>query len=309
MSKFVVTGGAGFIGSHVVEELLRYNHKVVVFDNLISGSEENIAHVRDRIEFLKEDIRDRAALKSAFKGVDFVLHQAALRSVPKSFDAPEDYIDVNIKGTFNVFEVAKEMGVKRVVYASSSSVYGNSQSFPQHETDLTEPISPYAISKLDNELLGGVFSRNFGLHTVGLRYFNVYGPRQDPTSQYAAVVAIFCKRMNKGLPPEIHGNGHQARDFTYVKDVASANIAACMAKAGPSNGKVFNVSGGSSVSVLNIVDCINKHLGKKIQPTFLPRRTGDVDKTQGSNKRIIKVCNWRPVVPFEKGIKITLEHF
>lgn len=308
MIKFVVTGGAGFIGSHIVEELLKYNYQVTVVDNLLEGREENIAHVRDKIDFRKADIRDKAALKDAFANADYVLHQAALRSVPKSFDAPADYIDVNIQGTYNVFEIAKEANVKRVIYASSSSVYGNSNSFPQKESDPTKPISPYAITKLNNEHFAKVFSTNFGLFTVGLRYFNVFGPRQDPASQYAAVIAIFCKRMKNGQSPIIHGAGDQSRDFTYVKDVVEANIAACFAPP-EANGRAFNVCNGSNISVLNVAQAINKIQKTKILPTFQPRRQGDVDKTHGSNKDMIDICKWKAKYSFEEGLKKTLEYF
>lgn len=306
--KFVVTGGAGFIGSHIVEELLKYNYHVTVIDNLLEGKEENLAHVMDRIEFIKGDIRDKAALKQAFVGADFVLHQAGLRSVAKSFDAPEDYIDVNIRGTYNVFQIAKEMNVKRVVYASSSSVYGNSTSFPQKESDQTSPISPYAITKLNNEHFGQLFSRSLGLFTVGLRYFNVFGPRQDPANQYAAVIAIFCKRMKSGQAPVVDGTGEQARDFTYVKDVVEANIAACHASP-EASGRIFNVCNGTSVSVLNVVDAINKLNGTKIKPSFAPKRAGDVDKTHGSNKNIQDVCRWRSKYTFEEALRRTLDYF
>lgn len=308
MTKFVVTGGAGFIGSHIVEELLRFNYDVTVLDNMLEGKEENIAHVKDRIEFIKGDIRDRAALKHAFKNADFVLHQAALRSVPKSFDDPAAYIDVNILGTYNVFDIAKEMGVKRVVYASSSSVYGNSSTFPQREIHPTAPISPYAITKLNNELWGQLFAKNLGLFTVGLRYFNVFGPRQDPGSQYAAVIAIFCKRMKQGLSPVVHGTGDQSRDFTYVKDVVEANIACCFAPP-DANGRTFNVSEGKSISIKNIIQAINNLQNTKLLPQFDPRRTGDVDKTQGSSIDLQTICKWRPRYSFEEGLKKTLDFF
>lgn len=306
--KFVVTGGAGFIGSHITEELLKYNYHVTVVDNLIEGSESNIAHIRDKIEFIKGDIRDKAVLKTAFNKADYVLHQGALRSVPKSFLAIQDYVDVNTVGTLNVLEIAKEMGVKRVVYASSSSVYGNSNRFPQKETDPPEPISPYAITKLNNEHFGAIFSKNFGLFTVGLRYFNVFGPRQDPNSEYAAVIAIFCKRMKNGQSPIVHGSGDQSRDFTFVKDVVEANLAACFAPP-EANGRLFNVSAGISISLLNVVQAINRIQGTKISPTFASRRNGDVDKTCGSNASIHTICKWKPRWSFEDGLKKTWDYF
>lgn len=308
MIKIVVTGGAGFIGSHIAEELVKYKYNVTILDNLSEGREQNIAHIMDRIEFIKGDIRDRSILKRTFAGADYVLHQAALRSVPKSFEFPADYIDVNISGTFNVFEIAKETGVKRVVYASSSSVYGKTVSFPQKETDPSLPISPYAATKLSTEHFGRIFSSDFGLSTVGLRYFNVFGPRQNPNSQYAAVIALFCKKMKEGLKPTIHGTGNQSRDFTFVKDVVEANLAACFAP-DEASGLSFNVAGGLSISIRDIVHAINKIQGTNIVPVFIEKRQGDVQRTQGCNTLFKEICNWHQKYEFEEALKQTLEYF
>ena len=307
METYLVTGGAGFIGSNIVEGLLEKGHKVKVIDNFLTGKRENIAPFLNDIELVEKDIRDIEAVKGAMAGVDYVLHQAALRSVPKSVDNPVLSNDINVTGTLNILMAAKETGVKRVVYASSSSAYGDCNTFPEKEDFLPGPISPYAVAKLTGEYYGYTFSKTFGLEVVSLRYFNVFGPRQNPESKYSAVIPAFMARMLNGEPPIIEGNGHQSRDFTYVANVVAANLAAAKAKG--VSGEVINVACGNSHSVLDIVEHLNKLLGKKIEPEFAPVRRGDVRKTMADITKMKKMLKIQPQVDFGTGLKKTLEWF
>ena len=307
MKTYLVTGGAGFIGSNIVEELLKKGHRVKVMDNFITGKRENIAPFLDDIELIEDDVRDFEAVKKAAKGADYVLHQAALRSVPKSVDDPVLTNDININGTLNILLASKKMGVKRVVYASSSSVYGDCDVFPEKEDFVPKPISPYAVSKLTGEHYGYTFSQTFGLEVVSLRYFNVFGPRQNPESKYSAVIPAFISRMLKGKPPVIEGDGNQSRDFTYVGNVVDANLAA--AKTKDISGEIFNIACGESYSVLYIVEHLNKLLGKKITPKFAPTRKGDVRKTIADISKMKKLLKVEPKVDFKSGLKKTLEWF
>jgi UDP-glucose 4-epimerase len=307
METYLVTGGAGFIGSNIVEELLKKGHRVKVMDNFITGKRENIAPFLDDIELIEDDVRDFEAVKKAAKGADYVLHQAALRSVPKSVDDPVLTNDININGTLNILLASKKMGVKRVVYASSSSVYGDCDVFPEKEDFVPKPISPYAVSKLTGEHYGYTFSQTFGLEVVSLRYFNVFGPRQNPESKYSAVIPAFISRMLKGKPPVIEGDGNQSRDFTYVGNVVDANLAA--AKTKDISGEIFNIACGESYSVLYIVEHLNKLLGKKITPKFAPTRKGDVRKTIADISKMKKLLKVEPKVNFKSGLKKTLEWF
>jgi len=307
METYLVTGGAGFIGSNIVEELLKKGHRVKVMDNFVTGKRENIAPFLDDIELIEDDVRDFEAVKKAAKGADYVLHQAALRSVPKSVDDPVLTNDININGTLNILLASKKMGVKRVVYASSSSVYGDCDVFPEKEDFVPKPISPYAVSKLTGEHYGYTFSQTFGLEVVSLRYFNVFGPRQNPESKYSAVIPAFISRMLKGKPPVIEGDGNQSRDFTYVGNVVDANLAA--AKTKDISGEIFNIACGESYSVLYIVEHLNKLLGKKITPKFAPTRKGDVRKTIADISKMKKLLKVEPKVNFKSGLKKTLEWF
>jgi UDP-glucose 4-epimerase len=307
METYLITGGAGFIGSNIVEELLKQGHKVKVIDNFITGKRENIEPFLKDIELFEKDIRDIEAVKRSMKNVDYVLHQAALRSVPKSVDDPFLTNDINVSGTLNVLMAAKHTGIKRVVYASSSSVYGDCREFPEREDFILKPISPYAVSKLTGEYYAYTFSKTFGLEAVSLRYFNVFGPRQNPESKYSAVIPAFISRMLQGKPPVIEGDGKQSRDFTYVKNVVSANLAAAKAKG--ADGEAFNVACGNSYSVLDIVSHLNKFLGKKFEPEFAPPRRGDVQKTIADISKMKKLLKVEPTVDFESGLKKTLEWF
>src|SRR3989338_8056193 len=248
MALYLVTGGAGFIGSNIVEELVRRKEGVRVLDSFITGKKENLEPFSGKVEVIEGDIRDRDILRSALKGVDFVLHQAALRSVPKSVEDPFTTNDINVFGTLNLLAAARDAGVKRVVYASSSSVYGYAKKFPQKETHLTMPISPYGVSKLAAENYCVTFAKTFGLETVSLRYFNVFGPRQNPESKYSAVIPAFIFKMLKGERPLVDWDGKQSRDFTYIANVVEANLKACSVPG--ISGEVFNVACGETTSVI-----------------------------------------------------------
>ncbi len=307
MAHYLVTGGAGFIGSNIVEELVRRDHKVRVLDNFITGKKENIAPFLNKIELIEGDIRDGEALDKALKGIDYCLHQAALRSVPKSVDDPFTTNDINVAGTLRLLVAAKEAGVKRLVYASSSSVYGDARKFPQKESDQTSPISPYGVSKLAAENYCVAFAKTFGLETVSLRYFNVFGPRQNPESRYSAVIPAFLFRMMKDLPPVVEWDGKQSRDFTYVANVVAANLKASTAPG--ISGEVINVACGRTNSVIDIVRTLNGILKKDLKPEYAPRRAGDVRKTYASTKKMKDLLNIGKIVEFEEGLRSTVKWF
>ncbi len=307
MSKYLVTGGAGFIGSHIVEELVRCGKKVRVIDNLCTGKREYLNSVKSKIELIIGDIRDLKTLRKAVKGIDYVIHQAALRSVPRSIENPGDTNEVNITGTLNVLIASRDAKVNRVVYASSSSVYGDSKELPKRETLPPAPISPYAVSKLTGEYYCRVFSKTFGLETVSLRYFNVFGPRQDPKSLYAAVVPKFIEWAMKNQKLQIHGDGKQSRDFTYIANVVQANILATKVKR--TNGEAYNVACNERYTVLQIAEAIAKVLEKKLEYNFLPTRKGDVRHTLADISAIKKNLGYSPKVRFMDGMKITVNSF
>jgi len=304
---YLVTGGAGFIGSNITEYLVKNGEKVTVLDNLSEGKLENLAAFKDKILFIKGDIREVKDLDHALKGVDFVLHQAALRSVPKSFDRPLDYNDVNVSGTLKLLMKAKEHGIKRIVFASSSSVYGDRENFPEKEDDSVNPISPYASTKLMGEYYCKLFSNSFGLDTISLRYFNVFGPRQSLDNQYAVVIPKFITSILRDESPPVHGNGTQERDFTFVENVVEANIKAANAR--NISGEVFNVACGRSNTVLSIVDEINKILSKNIKPVFEPKRKGDVRKSLADISNLKSKLGIENFVQFEEGLKKTIKWF
>lgn len=307
MPTYLVTGGAGFIGSNIVEELVRRKEKVRVVDSLITGNIENLKPFSGKITFIKADIRNRKALRKAFKGVDYVIHQAALRSVPRSVDDPFTTNDINVNGTLSVLFEAKAAGVKRVVYASSSSAYGDAKQFPQKETHLPVPISPYGVSKLAAENYCVTFAKTFGLETVSLRYFNVFGPRQNPESKYSAVIPAFLFTMMKGKRPIVEWDGKQSRDFTYVGNVVQANLNACTAPG--ISGEVFNVACGSTVSVIAIVNGLNKLLGTYIKPVYAPKRRGDVRKTYADVSKMKRMLRIKKITTFDEGLKNTVDWF
>lgn len=307
MAKYLVTGGAGFIGSNIVEELVKRRSSVRVLDSLITGNLDNIKPFRKKIDFIKGDIRDKKVLRRALKGIDYVIHQAALRSVPRSVDDPFTTNDINVFGTLNLLMESNKAGVRRVVYASSSSAYGDVKKFPQKETDLPKPISPYGVSKLAAENYCITFARTFGLETVSLRYFNVFGPRQNPESKYSAVIPMFISNMSRGKPPVIEWDGKQSRDFTYVGNVVNANLNACVVPG--ISGEVFNIACGKTTSIMDIVDGINKILKTDIKPVFAPKRSGDVRKTYADVKKMKKALKVTNLVQFEDGLKKTVEWF
>ena len=307
MSKFLITGGAGFIGSNIADKLVESGEKVRIIDNFESGKKEYLESVINDIELIEGDIRDADAMKKATAGMDYVLHLAALRSVPRSVEKPLPTNDVNVAGTLNVLLASRDAGVKRVVYASSSSAYGDSPELPKVETQLPVPVSPYAVSKLAGELYCAVFTRLYGLETVALRYFNVFGPRQDPESEYATVVPKFVLSFIEDGTPEVHGDGTQSRDFTYVSNVVDANIAAATAPG--AGGKMFNVACGERYSILQILETLEKIFGKKIEPRFTPYRSGDVKHTLADVSAAEKVMGYKAAVGFEEGMRRTVDWF
>jgi UDP-glucose 4-epimerase len=307
MAKCLVTGGAGFIGSHLVDALVADRHEVRVLDNLSTGDAANLAGVRDRIELLEADVIDRDAVQEASRGVDWVFHQAALASVPRSVADPLGTHRACVDGTLNVLLAARDTGVKRVVYAASSSAYGNSERLPKRESDLTAPLSPYAVAKLAAEHYCAAFTEVYGLETVQLRYFNIFGPRQPPDSPYAAVIPLFIRAMLSGNAPTIHGDGLQSRDFTYVDNAVQANL---LAAATPGvAGRVYNVACGRRFTLLEIVDAINRLLGTKIRPIFTDPRPGDVRHSEADITRAREELHYAPKVDVEEGLKRCMEYY
>jgi UDP-glucose 4-epimerase len=299
----LVTGGAGFIGSHLVEALVRGGAKVRVVDDLSQGRLENLAKVYRQIEFIHGDLRDTALMRRAMRQVHWVFHQAALRSVPKSVRDPLLYHDINATGTLKLLLLACETGVGRFIHASSSSVYGNQTSLPEREDLICRPQSPYAVSKLVGELYGEMMTRLTGLQTVGLRYFNVFGPRQPLEGEYAVVVPRFITAILKGRPVPIHGDGRQTRDFTYVDDVVQANLKA--ARAQRVAGEVFNVGAGNRHSVRELARLLGKILKRPVMMRFLPERPGDVRHTQADLSKAMRRLGYRPSVSFQEGLRRT----
>lgn len=304
---FLVTGGLGFIGSNIVSELLRRKHEVRVLDNSLTGNRKNLSSGElGEAALFGADIRDLEAIRPAFKDVDFVLHQAALPSVPRSIDDPATSNDINVRGTLNVLLAARDAGAKRLVYASSSSVYGRNPT-PQKENMTPDPLSPYAVTKLVGEHYCRIFNDIYGLETVSLRYFNVFGPRQNPDSQYAAVIPKFIRMMLKGERPAIFGDGEQARDFTYVSNVVSGNILA--AESGKGAGMAFNLSCGRQATVNELAGMLNKLLGTELKPEHLEERPGEIKKSLADISLAKKVLGYEPEVFFKEGLKKTVDWF
>jgi len=307
MTTYLVTGGAGFIGSHVVERLVALGYRVRVLDDLSEGRRENLAAVWDRIEFIEGDLRDPEIVRRAVRDVDYVLHQAALRSVPRSVEDPMTTTAVNVLGTVNLLQAAREAGVRRVVFASSSSVYGETSELPLRESQPPRPISPYAVSKLAGEQYCAVFTKLYGMETVSLRYFNVFGPRQDPRSEYAAVIPRFILAALRGEPLEIHGDGLQSRDFTYVENVVEANLRAATQPG--IAGEVFNIGCGRRYSVLDVKAHLERILGRSLPARHTPPRKGDVRHTQADMSKAEAALGYRPLISFEEGLRRTVEFF
>ncbi len=308
MAKALVTGGAGFIGSHIAEALIKKDYEVRVIDNLFTGKMENLKEAIKDIEFIKGDICDYDLLQKCTKDVDFIFHEAALRNVRVSVERPYDYNKTNITGTLNVLNAAKENNVKRVIFASSSSVYGDSTKYPFNEKQKPAPASPYAITKIAGEYYLNVFYKLYSLETISLRYFTVYGPRQDPKSQYATMIPIVIDKVMNNKNPEIFGNGEQSRDFTYVEDVVNGNLAAMVAgKKACSH--TFNLAGGKSISVNYVCKKINEYLGKKIAAKYVPKKLGDITKTQADPTKAKKMLGFECKVSFDEGLKRTVDWF
>jgi UDP-glucose 4-epimerase len=309
MAKYLITGAAGFIGSHLVHALVERGDEVRALDNFATGHRKNLEPLLDRIEMCEVDIRDAGAVQTACEGVDYVIHEAALPSVPRSVKEPRPSHETNIDGTFNVLEAARLAGVKRVVYAASSSAYGNQPGFPRVETMRPQPISPYAVQKLNGELYLQSYWRVFGLETVCLRYFNIFGPRQDPNSQYSGVMARFALQMLKGEQPVIFGDGEQGRDFTYVENVVRANLLAVEAPAEKAAGNVFNIACGERHTLNETYDRLAELLGYEKPALYGPEREGDVKDSLADITAAQEGLGYSPVVSFEEGLRRTVDWY
>ena len=301
---YIVTGGAGFIGSHIAERLLSEGHCVRIIDNFSTGKRENLAHLRGDLHVYEISITDRAALQPVFEGADYVFHQAALPSVPRSVDDPLTTHEYNATGTLNVLLSARDAGVKRVVYAASSSAYGDIEGEFKDETMPPRPLSPYAVAKLTGEYYCQSFTEVYGLETVALRYFNVFGPRQDETSHYAAVIPKFIAAMVSGQSPTIYGDGTQSRDFTYIDNVVHGNLLA--AKAPDAAGYMMNLATGGRITLLELVDKLNRLLGTSLDPVLTNPRPGDIKHSRASIERARDLLDFAPIVDFDAGLARTV---
>ncbi len=307
MEKFLVTGGAGFIGSNICKRLVLEGCFVRVLDNLLTGKKSNLAEVSDKIEFVEADMGDSQIAQSAMKDIDVVLHQGALPSVPLSVDNPAATHRHCVDATFTLLLAARDAGVKRFVYAASSSAYGDTPTLPKVEAMPTDPLSPYAAAKLAGEYYCSVFSKVFGLETISLRYFNVFGPHQDPTSQYAAAIPAFVTAILKDEPPTVYGDGEQSRDFTYIDNVVHANLLA--ARAEQTAGEVINIACGEVITVNVIIDMINEIVGKDVKPIYADPRPGDVKHSLADITRAQKLIGFNPVISFNEGLQKAIEWY
>jgi len=307
MATFLVTGGAGFIGSNITRALLDAGDTVRVLDNFATGRRDNLSGIEESVALYEEDIRDLEAIRPAFEGADYVLHQAALPSVPRSVKDPVSTTEANVNGTLNVLIAARDAGVKRVVMASSSSVYGSNPELPKHEGMRPLPISPYAASKLADEAYAASFTHVYGLETVCLRYFNVFGPRQDPTSQYAAVIPLFVTLLLRGERPTIFGDGEQSRDFTYVANVIQANIRAATSPGG--SGQAFNIACGSRISLNELLAHLNDIIGTNIEPIYTESRPGDVKHSLADISAAREAFGYDPQVSTREGLEHVVEWY
>ena len=299
--RYLVTGGAGFIGSNTVDELVRRGHSVVVLDDLSAGKEENLAGIAGNIEFIRGSITDLDTVRAACRGVDFVLHLAARTSVPRSVKDPLETDRVNVGGTLNLLVAARDASVRRVVFAASSSAYGETPTLPKVETMTPAPISPYGVSKLVGELYSQVFGRVYGLENVSLRYFNVFGPQQDPNSPYSGVLSRFITALQNGAQPVVFGDGEQSRDFTYVDNVVQANLLACQAP--QASGMVFNIGMGGRYTLNQVLRLLEKISGKPARPRYDPPRSGDIRHSQADIALARKVLGYNPRIDFEEGLR------
>lgn len=305
MPTSLVTGGAGFIGSHLVDFLLSRGDDVRVLDDFSSGKIENLQDVIDQIELIEADLRDPVAVRRAVEGVDLIFHQAAFISVPQSMDEPRECLDINVNGTALLLDQAKQAGVKRVVLASSAAVYGENKAVPLKESEIPEPLSPYAVSKEVNEIYTRLFSNQMGLEVVALRYFNVYGPRQNPDSAYAAVIPIFTRTMIDESEPVIYGDGTQTRDFVYIDDVVQANIQASESSQAP--GYVFNICSGLETNLLALLGALEEIFNREISPEFKATRAGDIYRSLGDPEQAEEKLGFVVKTSIQEGLRITAD--
>ncbi|MBD3266653.1 SDR family NAD(P)-dependent oxidoreductase [bacterium] len=304
MAKILVTGGAGFIGSHIAGHASQQGHDVIVVDNFETGRKENLDSFLDKVTFHQLDIRDNDAVKNVMNGVEYVFHQAALPSVPRSVEKPLESNEHNVTGTLNILTAAKDAGVKRVVYAASSSAYGDQEAKEKSEDLIPKPLSPYGVAKLTGEYYCKAFYETYGLETVSLRYFNVFGPRQNPFSAYTGVMAIFIPQMLKGQRPTIFGDGYHTRDFTFIQNNVEANMLAMTADGAA--GEMFNIACGDSQTILQIVETINQVLGTNLEPIFADPRPGDIKHSCAAVEKAKRILHYTPSVTFEEGVARTI---
>ena len=305
-SKVLVTGGAGFIGSNLADELIKQGAKVSIIDNLVTGFRENLEEIGGDFEFIEGDLNDDAKLKSALEGVEIVFHQAALPSVPRSVENPVDTHEACVNATFNLLLKAKDSGVRRVIYAASSSAYGDQPTLPKVETMRPEPLSPYAGAKLMGEYYCQVFSRVYGLESIALRYFNVFGPRQNPSSQYSGVISRFVDALMGEKTPVIYGDGETSRDFTYIANVVNANIKAAQTSKGI--GEVMNCANGERISLNELLNVLKNITGKQdVNAAYEPERKGDVKHSQADNRRAVECFGYEKLVGLEEGLVKTID--
>ena len=307
MERFLVTGGAGFIGSNICKKLVSDGCFARVIDNLLTGKKSNLEDIIDKIEFIEADMGDEKIARTAMKDIDVVLHQGALPSVPRSVDDPAATHKHCVDATFTLLLAARDAGIKRFVYASSSSAYGDTPTMPKVETLPPMPLSPYAVGKLVGEYYAKVFYKVFGLETISLRYFNVFGPHQDPTSQYAAAIPAFVTAILKDKQPTVFGDGQQSRDFTYVDNVVEANLLAARAK--QTKGEVLNIACGQAITVNETIDVINDLLGRDIKPIYTAPRPGDVKHSLADITAAEKLLSYKPTIPFKKGIQKAIDWY
>ena len=304
MASYLVTGGAGFIGSHLAEELVGRGHRVRVVDSLITGKRRNLDHIKD-VEFLEGDLAVSGVASRAVEGMEYVLHQAAIPSVPRSVADPLASNEANVTAALNILVAARDAGVKRLVYAGSSSVYGDTPTLPKREDMPTNPLSPYALQKLMAEQYCQMFTRLYGFETVTTRYFNVFGPRQDPGSPYSGVISLFARAILDGRQPIIYGDGGQTRDFTYVANVVDGVLRAC--EAPKAAGEAMNVATGGRISLNELLRVMNKICGTKAEPIYKEPRAGDVRDSQADISKATTLVGYRPIVSFEEGLRHTLD--
>jgi nucleoside-diphosphate-sugar epimerase len=306
MAQYLVTGGAGFIGSHLAEELVRRGERVRVVDSLVTGKRHNLTHIPN-VEFIQGDLADAAVAQRAVAGVDYVLHQAAIPSVPRSVQDPLTSHRANVDASLNVLLAAREAGVKRIVYAGSSSAYGNAPTLPKVETMPAAPLSPYALQKFMSEEYCRLFTQLYGLETVTIRYFNVFGPRQDPSSPYSGVISVFISALIQGRQPTIYGDGGHTRDFTYVANVVDGVLRACTAPA--ASGEVINVATGGRISLNDLFTTLRDLIGARVEPIYAAERAGDVRDSQADIGKAERLLGYRPIVDLHDGLKKTVEWY